>query len=130
MLPAEWKSAFIAAAESLGEGEFNALLSPSWCSWTTFSRLASDAGYWTAGLPKLNEIGDSFIHDGGVWGQPFSYSDIAHLIIPAKFFWESSAVGTYSCGEKEQNIKALSVRLASEKIPHRLTPLVLEIKVF
>jgi hypothetical protein len=130
MSPVEWKLFFVTAVEVLGEGEFSALLSPSWCSWTTFTRLQEDAGYWTCGLPKFSEIGEIAIKDGGVWGQPFLYLQIAHLIIPARFIWESSGGATYSSGNKVQNIQALSIRLTSENIPHRLTNFALEVKVF
>jgi hypothetical protein len=98
--------------------------SNTWCSWTTFRRLTeSDAGYWTAGLPNAEDIGESYIKDGGVWGQPFFYSEIAHLIVPGTFV--DLDTGTV----KSQDIERLSRELKAG-VPCNLTAGVLEIKLF
>lgn len=130
MTDAQWKEFFLLAVRQLGEGSHSSRESPSWCSWTTFTRLTIDAGYWTSGLPHLADITDRDIADGGAWGQPFQYSDIAHLILPRSFFWESAGGPGYVNGKKEQNISALSVALQAAAIPHRVTDVVLEVKVF
>ncbi|MFO1251873.1 MAG: hypothetical protein U1E77_12285 [Inhella sp.] len=73
---------------------------------------------------------ETYTQDGGTWMQPFSYSDIAHLLIPATFYWERFSDRNFEHGEKMQNIALLSERLNAEKLPHRLTDLVLEIKLY
>ena len=55
------------------------------CAWTLFDRLSSDLHYWTCGLPALNDVGDTHIKDSGVWGQPFLYSSLAHIVVPRHF---------------------------------------------
>jgi len=70
------------------------------------------------------------IADGGVWGQPFSYQDIAHLIVPRRFYWESFSSPTFQSGHKEQALDALSRRLRERRIPHQLSDLLLEVKLF
>jgi len=95
--------------------------SETWCSWTTFGRLAaSDAGYWTAGLPNSANIGDTYIGDGGVWGQPFHFSDLAHLIVPGKFVTDDGVV-------KTQDIQRLSARLGALGVPHKLAAALAEL---
>lgn len=125
-----WFAFFKAAAELLGPGCWNARQSESWCAWTTFGRLKEDAGYWTAGLPASSEVFETYIGDSGVWGQPFHFSQIAHLIIPSEFSWESEPGPNWQQGTKIQNIEALSQRLHVLEIPHRKTELVLEIKCY
>lgn len=125
-----WKRFFLSCAEILGPGEPLAAHSDSWCSWTTYRRLAEDAGYWVSGLPNVDQIADAGIKDGSIWGQPFSYGDIAHIVIPRRFYWESISETKFESGVRGQDIDALSSKLRNEKIDHRLTDLILEIKLY
>ena len=125
-----WRIFFEVSIDTLGEGSTLAALSPSWCSWTTFDRLKEDAGYWTSGLPNRADLRETYLADGGTWGQPFHYSSLAHIVIPRTFFWERVAPGSYENGEKSQAIGALSSALESAGVTHRLTELVLEIKLY
>ena len=126
----KWQLFFTTAIDVLGEGDYRLSYTPSWVSWTTFTRLVTDAGYWTTGLPRKNEILGTYIADGGIWGQPFLYSDLAHLIIPNKFYWEAPPGPEFVCGYKEQNISLLSAELNKSDVAHRLTDKVLEIKLY
>jgi hypothetical protein len=101
----------------------------SWCSWTTFERLGEDAGYWTASLPLEAELLSESTSDGGRWGQPFHYSQLAHVIIPRRFYWEQIS-GGFKCGFHQQDVAGLSKRLTAEGILHRLTEHVLEVKLY
>lgn len=130
MNPSQWRTFFELSIDVLGEGASLHLLSPSWCSWTTFERLNEDAGYWTSGLPMRTDHRETHIADGGTWGQPFLYSSLAHIVIPANFYWERVEPGAFENGRKSQDIGQLSVALDSANIPHRLTGLVLEIKLY
>ncbi|TBW47478.1 hypothetical protein EZI54_22735 [Marinobacter halodurans] len=130
MAPEIWKRFFETCCEVLGVGSHVAMRSDNWCSWTTYDRLTLDAEYWSSGLPTAKEIGDIGIGDGGVWGQPFSYSQIAHLIVPRKFYWESFESGEFRDGFKEEPLESLSKVLETKDVPHRLTDLVLEIKCY
>lgn len=106
-------------------------MSESWCAWTTYRRIGEDFGYWTSGLPALEDIGATGIADGGVWGQPFSYSELAHVVIPRTFYWESrTAAGQFESGLRSQDIDELSFRLSAAGVEHRATDLVLEIKLY
>lgn len=93
----------------------------SWCSWTTFSRLGEDAGYWQAPLPAIRELLDDYVDDGGTWGQPFRYSDLAHIIVPRRFGWEGSQDSGWEGGYHEQDIIGLSAYLRAEQLDHRLS---------
>ena len=115
-------------SELLGRGAFQSSESASWCSWTTFSRLAEDAGYWTAGLPGVDELTDVGVRDGGTWGQPFLFEDIAHVIVPRQFYWEKTGDSGFVQGTRLQDIDLLSERLTAAGVEHRLTRLVLELK--
>jgi hypothetical protein len=126
----QWKIFFTICADTLGESGYMSHLSDNWCSWTTFSRLNHDAGYWTSGLPKTSEINDTSISDGGTWGQPFSYKDIAHIIIPRSFYWELSENGSFNSGSKSQEIYNLSKKLSMASVPHQSSELLLEIKCY
>lgn len=126
----QWKMFFETCAETLGEGRANAALSANWCSWTTFRRLNEDAGYWQSGLPTKPDLSDIGVIDGSSWGQPFHYSDIAHIIIPAQFFWENISASGFDCGSKDQNIELLSTKLRERGIAHRKTNLMLEVKLY
>ena len=130
MAPELWKGFFESCCEVMGESSHVAIRSDNWCSWTTYDRLTLDAGYWSSGLPGADEIGDVGIGDGGIWKQPFSYSQIAHLIVPRKFYWEMFEAGKFRDGVKEQPLETLARSLVEKDIPHRLTDLVLEIKCY
>jgi len=106
-------------------------MSESWCAWTTYRRIGEDFGYWTSGLPAIEDIGAIGIADGSVWGQPFSYSELVHVVIPRTFYWESrTAAGQFESGLRSQDIDELSSRLSAAGIEHRATALVLEIKLY
>lgn len=133
MTDQQWKAFFEACAKVLGSGGHrNPALSTSWCAWTLFDRLSSDMHYWTCGLPALRDVADSHIKDSGVWGQPFLYSTLAHIVIPREFDWEAGDFtdGTHTHGTKTQRLDELSKVLVSAGIPHRLTNLVLEVKLY
>ena len=126
----QWRTFFETAGQVLGKGHRAANMSESWCAWTTFGRLAADAGYWKAGLPHADELRATYIADGGTWGQPFSYHELAHLIVPRTFEQEFVGDGQYRCVQRQQDTEELSRRLAEHGINHRKTDLVLEIKLF
>ena len=130
MNDAHWHTFFTTAAEVLGPGKRLAEHSQSWCSWTTFDRLSEDAGYWTRGLPALEDIFETYIGDNGVWSQPFHFSQLAHLIVPRKFMCDEPPGPNWTYRERVQNLEGLSARLQKAEIPHRLTELVLELKCF
>ena len=118
----QWRTFFLICARVLGRGS-----SQSWCVWTTFGNLLH---YWSAGLPAESELAPECTRDGGTWGQPFRYQDIAHIAIPAQFYWERIAPGEFSNGTRRQDITTLSESLAAARIPHRKTELVLELKFY
>ena len=126
----QWRMFFEAAARVLGKGHYVANMSESWCAWTTFDRLATDAGYWTAGLPNADELRETYIADAGTWGQPFSYHELAHLIVPRTFEQEFVEDGHYRSVQRQQDIEELSRQLREHDLNHRKTDLVLEIKLF
>ncbi|HYM44245.1 MAG TPA: hypothetical protein VET46_15915 [Steroidobacteraceae bacterium] len=130
MTDAEWRTFFLICAQVLGPGEFNAAASRSWCAWTTFDRLTSDTGYWTAGLPGEEHLMETYTVDGGPWMQPFSYQSLAHVVIPREFYWETVRPGHFDHGTKQQDIATLSRKLSESRIRHRLTELVLEVKLY
>lgn len=122
-----WHEFFVTCAELLGPGDQHG----SWCAATSFRRLADDAGYWTHGLPKMSDIAPTHIKDGGVWGQPFAFSDLAHVIIPKTFKWERYENGAFEdYVSQAQDIERLSNALSTKGIAHRLTDLILEIKLY
>lgn len=126
----QWFNFFRICAENLGVGHPSQNLSENWCSWITFDRLNEDCRYWASGLPSSAEIQPAFIGDGGIWGQPFSYNSIAHIILPKKFYCESSLNGVSKGGFKCQDVELVSRCLAEKEIPHSVTNLVLEIKLY
>ena len=126
----QWRQFFILCVRSLGKGDSTAEYSETWCAWTTFSRLSRDGGYWTAGLPNEPELSSKGIGDGGVWGQPFLYQELAHLIVPKQFYWERVEPGSFASGTKTQNLARLAQAVGHAGLPHRLTDLVLEIKLY
>ena len=127
----QWREFFVTCTQHLSPGGFRYDPSPaaSWCAFTTFDRLGLDAGYWTRCLPRREDIADSYIEDGGAWGQPFPFDDLAHLIIPRTFYWENIEGGRWiGNGRETQDIERLSAALVAKGIEHRLSHLVLEIK--
>lgn len=102
----------------------------SWCSWTTYSRLKADAGYWTGELPLETELGESCVSDGGTWGQPFGYDDdLAHVIIP-RIFIEEPLSETFTQWQHEQDLEGLSLLLTAAGVDHHLSEYALEVKLF
>jgi hypothetical protein len=126
----EWFRFFTACARLLGRGASTAVDSDSWCAWTTFAALQESVHYWSAGLPAESELSSIGTTDGGTWGQPFAYSSLAHLIVPARFRWERISSTGFTQGVKRQDIARLSQELTAGGVQHRLTELVLEIKLF
>ena len=102
----------------------------TWCSWTTFSRLADNAGYWTGELPLEAELLEKCTTDGGNWGQPFGYDELAHVIIPPTFTEEGRRAGQYTDWDHTQDIEGLSKRLDAAGIAHTLSVHALDIKLF
>ncbi|WP_395335394.1 hypothetical protein WBP06_26040 [Novosphingobium sp. BL-8H] len=102
----------------------------SWCSWTTYGRLSVDAGYWTGQLPLEAELGKLSVSDGGTWGQPFIYDDLAHIIIPRIFIEEPWPRDAFRQWEHEQDVDGLSTLLTTAGIPHHLSEYALEVKRF
>ena len=126
----DWRTFLTVARNILGKGEAYTWASECWCAWTTFSSLSHELTYWKKGLPDVSELQESKTSDGGLWGQSFQYSDIAHFIIPAQFYWERVINGNFSSGYKSQDINKLSEALKTCGISHRLTDSVLEIKLY
>jgi hypothetical protein len=124
-----WRLCLQACRRILGLGDWDPYLSESWSAFTTFSSLMHGAHYFNCGFPAVDECLETCTIDGGVWRQSFEYSDLAHLIIPQTFYWERTISG-FQNGYKEQDIKSLSTELRKLGIEHRLTDLVLEIKLY
>jgi hypothetical protein len=126
-----WRLLLSTARRTLGKGASLSWGSESWCAWTTFTSLQSELIYWHCGIPEEHELLEASTADGGTWGQPFKYSDIAHFIVPAKFYWEQlDEAGQFRNGHKTQDLAYLSKELVALGIPHRTTDLVLEVKLY
>ena len=126
----EWRQFFQIAGEVLGPGEWSSAESVSWCAFTTFSSLKMGAEYSNHGIPAASELGATSTTDGGTWGEPISYRDLAHVIVPRTFFWETKPSPNYANGTRHQDIDRLSDALLAAGIAHRLTDLVLEVKLY
>ncbi len=126
----DWKNFLLTCIRVLGAGNWEPYLSSSWCAFTTFSSLEHNVLYFNCGFPNAHECLDSTIADGGVWRQSLAYADLAHIIIPRKFYWESIIDGNFECGYKTQDINLLSHELAIDGIGHRITKQCLEIKLY
>ena len=126
----QWQTFFRLCAKVLGAGSRGAAQSTSWCAWTTFGSLSESVHYWTAGLPAETDLASVGTTDSGTWGQPFLYKDLAHVIIPKEFYWEVPDPGRFENGTRQQDISSLSEALTSAGIEHRLTEVVLEIKLY
>lgn len=127
---AKWRRFFLICAQHLGPGDRDPAISTSWCSYPTFGRLTADAGYWTMGLPSAEELETWGLRDGGTWGQPFRFEDLAHVIVPREFYWDRGQGAGWECGHRAQDLAALSAALHAANVDHRLTNLVLEVKLF
>ncbi len=127
-------AAFLRACADVLSVERSDKVAPSengtWCAWTTFDTLESDLNYWRGPLPTKDEIFDSYVGHGKNWSQYFFYRDFCHFLVPRTFFWERASLGNYERGDVKQDIDALSRRLNELDVPHRLTPIILEIKLF
>jgi hypothetical protein len=126
----DWKSFLTICRNTFGEGAWEPYSSTSWCSFTTFYSLQNTVHYWNCGFPDISELLDDRTMDGGLWRQEFFYDDMAHLIIPARFRWEHFSNGKLQMGHKEQDLALLSTHLMNASIQHRLTDLVLEVKLY
>lgn len=126
----EWRQFLSTARRILGKGVRLSWGSDSWCAWTTFSSLECEVNYWRSGLPEEDELLDTGVVDGGTWGQPFQYNELAHVIIPATFYWEKVEDGEFLHGTKQQDILRLSNDLNSLGIKHRKTEIILEVKLY
>lgn len=102
----------------------------SWCSWTTYSRLKRDSGYWTAPLPLAEELLENSILDGGMWAQPFFYDELAHVIIPKIYTFSKLIDGLPCLMEKNQDIAGISEILKTENIPHNISEYALDMKLY
>jgi hypothetical protein len=125
-----WKLCLRTCRRVLGAGDWNPFLSQSWCAFTTFSSIKHGVHYWECGFPEESECLDTNTEDGGLWRQSFMYDDLAHLIVPASFYWENVEAGEFHSGLKRQDLELLSSELGKLNIQHRKTELVLEIKLF
>lgn len=126
----EWKEFLQTCRKILGKGSWEALYSDSWCAFTTFSSLRHGIHYWCCGFPDPNELLDTSTVDGGLWRQSFMYDDLAHVVVPATFYWEGFVDGSFNFGEKNQDLISLSNELNKFGIKHRKTELILEVKLY
>lgn len=125
-----WKFFLSICRSILGEGSWNPYTSCSWCSFTTFSSLKHGIHYWSCGFPDKNELLDDRTLDGGLWRQSFYYQDLAHIIIPAQFYWEEIIDANFRCGYKIQNIELLASELKSNNFKFRRTDIIIEVKLY
>lgn len=102
----------------------------SYCAWTVFDRLGCDTIYWTAGLPNEHDLQEQGLRDGGEWGQPFQYDEIAHLIIPAEYTEDFHVDQKWIMWRHRQDIHGLSKLLDEASIPHMLHATFLELKLY
>ena len=123
MTSAQWRQFFEICASVLGEGHVDPNRSNSWCAWTTLRRLKEDSGYWAAGLPSNGDIKSDHIGDGGVWGQPFSFADLAHIVLPATFENSNGDI-------KHQDLSRLANRLSEAGIPFSQSRVAIEVKLY
>ena len=80
----------------------------------------------------MDELWEEGTTDGGTWGQPFRFSDIAHLIIPKTFtrelFVGEGAQRTFQRVQVRQDIEDLSRELKMQGVPHTLSTIALEVR--
>lgn len=125
-----WRKFLIHCRQVLGEGASDPFLSRSWCAYTTFSSLEHGVYYFNSGFPDVEDCHGAGTADGSIWRQSISYGDLAHVVIPAVFYWEKIVNGSFTCGYKEQDLTLLSAALKQDGIQHRVTEKVLEIKLY
>lgn len=77
-----------------------------------------------------HELRDTWTADGGTWGQPFEYRDLAHMLIPRNVQWELFLNGTWVMVKHQQDIAGLSGALNNHGISHHLSDYALEVKLF
>lgn len=126
----QWRTLLRTCARVLGAGEQLATASRSWCAWTTFESLRSTLHYWSAGIPAEEYLGIAGTVDGGPWGQPFVYQELAHLVVPRTFYWERIESSEFESGTRGQDLERLSQELLLAGIEHRKSELVLEVKLY
>jgi hypothetical protein len=126
----DWRRFFVIAHEILVPGDWRSSKSTSWCAYATFGSLEKGAFYYNAGIPSPFELGIISLKDGGTWREPLSYDELAHIVVPKSFFWETESSGNYASGIRTQDIDGLSRALLHAGIPHRITEIVLEIKLY
>lgn len=129
MSDVNWQVFLKTCRRVLGKGAWEPSLSESWCAFTTFNSLQHGIHYWSCGFPEETEILDTHTVDGGLWRQPFAYDDLAHVIVPKTFYWETTD-GKFDSGYKEQDLDAVSKELSELGIQHRKTDLLLEVKLY
>lgn len=130
MTDSDWISFLEICRKTLGRGDWDPYLSDSWCAFTTFSSLRNGVHYWACGFPDEADLLASGTVDGGLWRQIFKYQDLAHVIVPASFYWERFDEGEFKTGWKNQNLSVLSANLKSAGIAHRQTDLIVEVKIY
>jgi hypothetical protein len=92
--------------------------------------LADVAGYWSGPLPTIDELKDTFLGHGANWSQYFQYSQLCHVIVPRKVHWEPANPGQFEQADIGQDVDSVAEVLRASDIPHRLTPMALEIKSY
>lgn len=126
----DWKLFLQTGRRLLGIGDWDPYLSHSWCAFITFGRIRDGVHYLNCGFPEEADCLDTQIEDGGTWRQSYKYSDLAHVVVPATFYWERYVDKVFHYGNKSQDINLLSKELEKLGISHRKTDLVLEIKLY
>jgi hypothetical protein len=126
----DWRKFFVVTIQHLDLSPGPAPGPRSWCSWTTFDRLAVDAGYWTAPVLTEDALGSEGTKDFGHWRQPFPYSSLAHFILPRTFHWEKNDSREYIFTNHDQDIVGLAEKLQCNNIDCHLSGIALEIKLF
>jgi len=130
MEDANWRACLQACRRVLGKGAWDPSVSESWCAFTTFSSLRHGVHYWACGFPDETELLESETLDGGLWRQAFRYEDLAHLIVPATFYWETRLGGSFRSGYKNQDLASLTGQFEGLQLPYRATELIVEIKLY
>lgn len=129
MTDEQWMIFFETCIRVLGSGG-EAEKNRTRCAWTTFCMLEGDLTYWVSRFPDIEDLSHTGIGDGGVWGQPFPYSEIAHIIIPRKFRWYGKPGPQYVEGYTLQDIDMLSNELSKLSVPHHKSDKVLQIMLY
>lgn len=114
----KWKLFLQTCRRILGRGAWDPFLSDSWCAFTTFNSIRLGIHYWNCGFPDEGDCLDSYTVDGGLWRESFEYKDLAHLIVPANFYWETFIDDVFENGTKFQDLDLLSNELNRLNIQH------------